>query len=125
MALHPRDGPFERPQEVDDVLLVWSGQPPEARDDPIGLAPGALVVLDSLYQIACASVVEEEDALPDAPKRGGSELIGACATLRDAVRQTPAHAVDEEVGPSSTSGMQQVVGRIPGYCFDLYVVCSS
>ena len=50
---------------------------------------------------------------------------GACATLRDAVRQTPAHAVDEEVGPSSTSGMQQVVGRIPGYCFDLYVVCSS
>src|SRR6266545_4207295 len=39
-----------------------------------------------------------KDALPDTPERGCSELIGTCATLRDAVRKTSTHMVDEEVG---------------------------
>ena len=70
----------------------------EALDYSIGLAPGTLVVFDSLHQIGRASVVEEEDALPDTPERGASELIGACATLRDAVGKTFSHVVNEEVG---------------------------
>ena len=63
-----------------------------------GLATGALVVLDSFHQVGGASVVEEEDALPNTPERSGSELIGAGATLRDAVRKTFPHVVDEKVG---------------------------
>src|SRR6202521_4690673 len=42
--------------------------------------------------------MEEKDALPDTPERSCSELIGACATLRDAVRKSSTHVVDEEVG---------------------------
>ena len=58
----------------------------------------APVGFDSLHQIARPSVMEEKDALPDTPERSRSELIGACATLRDAVRKTSTHVVDEEVG---------------------------
>jgi len=56
------------------------------------------VVLDSFHQVSCASVVEEEDALPNTPERSRSELIGAGTTLRDAVRKTFPHVVDEKVG---------------------------
>ena len=42
--------------------------------------------------------MQEEQALPDTPERCCSELIGACATLRDAVREPSTHVVDEEVG---------------------------
>src|SRR5580693_10744935 len=42
--------------------------------------------------------MEEKDALPNTPERSCSELIGTCATLRDAVRKTLTHVVDEEVG---------------------------
>jgi hypothetical protein len=42
--------------------------------------------------------MQEKDALPGTPERSCSELIGACATLRDTVRKTSAHVVYEEVG---------------------------
>ena len=67
-------------------------------DDLICLAALALVGFDRFHQIACPSVMEEKDALPDTPERSGSELIGARAALRDAVRKTFTHVVDEEVG---------------------------
>src|SRR6266849_1997787 len=89
---------LERPQEVDDVLPLPSGQPIETVDDLVCLASVAPVGFDSLHQIACPSVMEEKDALPDTPERSCSELIRACATLRDAVRKTSTHVVDEEVG---------------------------
>ena len=56
------------------------------------------MVFDSLHKVACPSVMKEKDALPDTPERGGAELIGAGATLRDAVRKSSTHVVDEEVG---------------------------
>src|SRR5580704_1947719 len=42
--------------------------------------------------------MEEKDALPNTPERSCSELIGSCATLRDAVRKTLTHVVDEDIG---------------------------
>src|SRR2546428_1889933 len=92
-----------RPQEVDDVLLFPSFQPVETADDLIGLATPAAVSLDSLNQIACPSVMEEKDALTDTPEWSCAELIGARATLRDAVRQASTHVVDEEVGEEGHS----------------------
>ena len=44
------------------------------------------------------SIMEEEDALSDAPERSSSELVGAGAALRNAVGQAFAHVVDEQVG---------------------------
>ena len=89
---------LERPQEVDEVLLILSAQVIETVDDLVRLAARAFMELDSLHQVARASVVEEKDALPNTPERSSSELIGACATLGDAVRETTAHVVDEDVG---------------------------
>jgi len=70
----------------------------EVLNDSIGLATLTLVFFDSLHQAACPSVMKEKDPLPDTPERGGSELVGAGATLRDAVRKTSTHVVDEEIG---------------------------
>jgi hypothetical protein len=83
---------------VDDVLSVLSFQSVETFDHSRCLAAWTSVKFNSLHQIACAPVMEEEQALPNTPQRSCSELIGARATLRDAVRKTSTHVVDEEVG---------------------------
>jgi hypothetical protein len=75
----------ERPQEIDDFLLLLRSQPVEMFDDPICLAATAPMILDGLHQVGGPSIVEEEDALPDAPERSGSELVGTGATLCDAI----------------------------------------
>jgi hypothetical protein len=67
-------------------------------DDLICLAAKALVISDGFHQVGRPSIMKEEDALSDAPERGGSELVGAGATLRDAVGEAFAHVVDEKVG---------------------------
>ena len=69
----------------------------EALNDSIGLATRTLVLFYSLHQAACPSVMKEKDALPDTPERGGSELVGTGATLRDAVRKTFTHVVDKDI----------------------------
>lgn len=90
---------LERAQEIDDVLLLRNARPVETLDDRACLAATAIVSLNRLDQIRRSSVVQEEDALPNAPQRSGSKLIWTRATLRDAVRQSLSHVVDEQVGP--------------------------
>jgi hypothetical protein len=58
-------------------VLLLGAQPIETLDNLIGFAIAAPVGIDSLHQIACPSVMEEEDALSDTPERSCSELIGA------------------------------------------------
>ena len=82
---------------MDDFLLLLNGQLIEVFNDPIGLAAVALVSLDGINQVGGTSIVEEEDALSDAPERSGSELVGAGATLRNAVSEAFAHVVYEKV----------------------------
>ena len=89
---------LQRPEEIDDFLLLLSAQPIETFDDLICLAARALVISDGIDQVARSSVMEEEDALSDAPEGSGSELVGAGAALRDAVGEVFAHMVDEKVG---------------------------
>lgn len=90
---------LEGAQKINDLLLFLNGQLIEMVDDPIGLAAFALVSPDGLNQVGRPSVMEKEDALSDAPERGGSELIRAGGALGDAVGEAFAHVVDEEVGP--------------------------
>jgi hypothetical protein len=97
----------ERPQEIDDVLLILGGQPTEALDNSTCLASFALMRPDGLHQVGRASVVEEKDALPDAPERGGSEFIGSGTALRNAVSEAFSHVVNEEVGPE----VRRLVGK--------------
>src|ERR1700728_1241950 len=66
-------------------------------DDLICFAAAASVSLDGGYEVGCASIVEEEDALADAPEWSGAELIGTGAALGDAVGEAFAHVVDGKV----------------------------
>jgi hypothetical protein len=86
---------LERPQEIDEFLLLLSSQPIEIFDDLVCFAAVALVISDGLHQIGCPSVMEKEDALSDAPERSGSELVGSGAALGDAVGESCAHVVDD------------------------------
>src|SRR6516225_3221851 len=97
-ALMRSDSSLKRPQEINDVLLLLSSQPIETFDDLICLAAITLVISDGFHQVGRSSIMEEEDALSDAPERSGSELVGAGTTLRDAVGEAFAHVVDEKVG---------------------------
>src|SRR5215471_5093774 len=88
---------LERPQEIDDFLLLLNTQLIEMFDDLICLAAAALVILDGFHQVSRASIMEEEDALSGAPERSGSELVGTGPTLRNAIGQAVAHVVDNKV----------------------------
>jgi len=63
---------LERTQKIDDFLLLLSSQPIEMFDDLICLAGTALVISDSVHEVGGPSVMQEEDALSDAPE-------GSCA----------------------------------------------
>jgi hypothetical protein len=88
---------LERPQEIDDFLLFPSRQPIEIFNDLICLATRALVIADGFQQVGRPSIMEEEDALPEAPERSGSELVGARGTLSDAVGEAFAHVMYDKV----------------------------
>jgi hypothetical protein len=90
--------PLQRAKEIKDFLLFLSAQLVEVFDDLICLAASASVSFDGVNQVAGASVVKEEDALPEAPKGSCSELVGARAALCNAIREAFAHVVDQEIG---------------------------
>ena len=91
------DASLKRPQEINDVLLLLSSHPIETFDNLICLAAIALVISDGFHQVGRPPIMEEEDALSDAPERSGSELVRAGATLRDSVDEAFAHVVDQKV----------------------------
>ena len=88
---------LEGPQEINDFLLLLSSQSSEIFDDLICLAAIAPVISDGFHQVGRPPIMEEEDALSDAPERSGSELVGAGATLRDSVGEAFAHVVHQKV----------------------------
>ena len=90
--------PLQRAQEVQNVLLLLYFQLVELFDHPDCLAAGAAMVADRFKQIAGPSIMEKENPLPHAPERSRSKLIWPRSTLRDAVRQSPTHVVDQEIG---------------------------
>ena len=85
---------LERPQKINNFLLFPVVQLIEMFDDLICLAAGALVISDSVYKVGSPSIMQEEDALSEAPEGSGSELVRAGGALRDAVGQPFAHVVD-------------------------------
>jgi hypothetical protein len=65
---------------------------------PVRLATAAAVRADGLQHVAGPPVMEEEDSLPDPPKRSCPELIGTSAALSDSVLEISAHVVEQQVG---------------------------
>jgi len=76
---------LERPQEIDYLLLLPYVQLIEVFDDLICLAATASMGSYSFYEVGGPTVMEEEDTLSNAPEWRCPELVGASASLRDAV----------------------------------------
>jgi hypothetical protein len=56
------------------------------------------VGINSLKQVARAAVMQEKQALPDAPQRDGSELVRPGGALDDVVGEPGTHMVHQQVG---------------------------
>src|SRR5437899_9398111 len=52
---------------------------------------------DRLQQVARSTIMQEEDALPDAPQHRGAELISTGTALRDIVSQACSHVVYQQI----------------------------
>jgi hypothetical protein len=78
-------------------LLLLRAQPIEMLDDSVCLAAAALMSSDGFHQVGRPSIMQEENALSDAPEWRSAKLVGASATLRDAVGEPYAHVVDEQI----------------------------
>src|SRR5437660_1165218 len=76
---------LQRAQEVEDVLLLRGRQLVEFVDHCVRFGAVALMRLDRLQQIVGPAVMQEVDALSDAPQRRGAELISCGVTLDDAI----------------------------------------
>jgi len=56
------------------------------------------VCLDGLQQVACASIVQEEEALANSPERCGAEHVTFGESLSDVIGQGAPHVMDEQIG---------------------------
>jgi len=89
---------LQRPQKVQQILLLLLGQMVVVVDHAIGFRAGAGVLRDGLYQVLRAAVVQEEDALAQSPQWCGAEFIRSGAPLNDVVRQSRTHVMYGEIG---------------------------
>src|SRR5580692_2998267 len=89
---------LQRAQKVEQVLLLLLRQPVlEKLNHRVGFRPPARMLIDGVDQIGRPSIVQEEDALAESPKRRRAELIARGPALRDAVGKIAAHVVEEQV----------------------------
>lgn len=92
-----RGNSLERTQEIDDCLLLLSAQVIEIVDNFISLTAFTLVISNGINQVGGTSIVEEKDALSNAPEWSRPELVRTGATLCNSVGQSFAHMVDQQV----------------------------
>lgn len=88
-------GCLERAEEIDQFLLLLSGQAIEMFDDPVCFAAVAAMIADGFDEIGGAAIMQEEDALSNAPERSGAELVGSGGSLGDAIGEAFAHVVND------------------------------
>ena len=64
---------------------------------PVSFGSRARVFANRIHQVCCSAVVQQEDALPEAPQWRGAELVGTRTALRHPIR---ADLLDVEHLPS-------------------------
>src|SRR5579863_2589368 len=96
----------ERPQEVDEVLLIRSAERVEVVNDGIGFgravrnpalthAGVAEMVLNRLDDVGSAAIMQEEDPLAYSPQGRRAKLVARGVALDDAIRQPRPHMVEQ------------------------------
>ena len=97
-------GLLQRSEKIQNILLLRSAQSVEVVDHASRLgtiifAVGiAAVRIYGHQQVASPPIVQEEQPLPDAPKRCGAEVIWPGRALINAVGKIVSHLVQREVG---------------------------
>ena len=93
---------LQRPQEIQQILLLLRGELVVETDDCVGFRATAGVLLNGMNQPAVgrsgASIMQKKDTLTETPKGSGAEFVRARAALADVVRQSSSHVMDEQVG---------------------------
>src|SRR5437868_3091185 len=84
---------LERTQEVQHGLPVSPRQGIVVLDHLTGFRTTTGMLRDRYAQVVGSPVVQEEDALTDAPQRSGAELAATGAALRDAVGKPVSHVM--------------------------------
>jgi len=87
----------QRPQVIEQSLLVADVEHIEVVDDSVRFRTTARVLLDGDLDVGRAAVMEKEDALTDTPERRAAELISCCGALRNAIGEPGSHIVQGKV----------------------------
>src|SRR5277367_1244179 len=91
LACRPRRR-LQRPEIIQQILLILRRELIEQADHLIGLGALTCVIVYRSQEPAicriCASVVQEEYALPHSPQRSGAKLVARSRALRNIVCQT-------------------------------------
>src|SRR5262245_24332801 len=102
---------------MQQILLLPGIERAVALDDGIGLrgrdAPilPTRVSLDRHDEVARAPIVQEEEALAQAPQRRSSELVSSRIALDDVVGETGTHAMQQQVGVERYRPLTQSLAR--------------
>lgn len=92
---------LQRPQIIQQILLVLIRQLVEETDYLIGLGAMASVVFNRSQEPAIrrrsATIVQEEDSLPYSPQGSGTKLITRGGTLRNIISQARPHMMEQQI----------------------------
>src|SRR5207245_1383630 len=92
------DSLLQGPKEVENILLATFAQVIEVPDYSVRFGTEARMLLNCALQVRGPTVVQEKDALPQAPERRAAELPRTGLALTHAVRQPYTHVVDQQIG---------------------------
>jgi hypothetical protein len=104
-------GDSERAEEVQDRLFVSFREQVEAvhygvsfrrtvagrMREIIAVTTAGVMCFDGFQQVVSTTIMQEEDALTNAPKRSGAKHVAGSQALRDVVGETLTHVVDQHV----------------------------
>jgi len=89
---------LKRAEEIQQVLLLLRVQMLEVVDYVVGFRALAGVFVNGIEEIGGAAIVEEEDALAEAPERRGAKFVSGSGALGDAIVQIRTHVMDQQIG---------------------------
>ena len=88
---------LQRTQKIQQILLLLSVEALEVANHAIRFGTLAGVFPNGIQQVRGATVVQEENALPESPQWRGAKLVRSRRTLRHAVRKIRSHVVYQQI----------------------------
>ena len=105
---------LQRPQEVQEMLLVGGRQRLEEADYRVRLRALALVRENRGIEVSRTAIVKEEQSLAEAPERCRAEFVPRGQSLRDAIGEPAPHVVKKQIGKQIHRLLRQRLDIGPG-----------